>query len=85
MNYGEDYVVFHIRSEELRPVLQRLAREGAVRDEYEELPAGVGKCVRFALGGDKPWRMTMLGRRNMNHKYRTLARRVGALVRTYRA
>ena len=71
MNYagGEDYDVFNIRSEELRPVLQRLAREGAVRDEYGELPAGVGKCVRFALGGDKPCLMTMLGRRNMHHTY----------------
>ena len=71
MNYegGEDYDIFNIRSEELRPVLQRLAREGAVRDEHGELPTGVGKCVGFGLGGDKPWLMTMLGRRNMNHTY----------------
>ena len=66
---GEDYDVLNIRLEDLRPLLQRLAREGELRDEYGDLPEGLGKGVRFALGGDKPWIMTVLGRRNMNHTY----------------
>jgi hypothetical protein len=66
---GEDYDVLNIRLEDMRPVLQRLARDGEVKDEYGELPAGIGRGVRFALGGDKPWIMTVLGRRNMNHTH----------------
>ena len=66
---GEDYPVLNIRLDDLRPVLQRLAREGAVRNDYGLLPLGVGKCVQFAIGGDKPWILTVLGRRNMNHTY----------------
>ena len=66
---GEDYDVLNIRLEDLRPTLQRLEREGAVRDTHGELPEGVGKHVAFAVGGDKPWLMTVLGRRNMNHTF----------------
>ena len=66
---GEDYDVLNIRLEDLRPTLQRLEREGVLLDEAGELPVGVGKHVAFALGGDKPWLMTVLGRRNMNHTY----------------
>ena len=66
---GEDYDVLNIRLEDLRPTLQRLSREGVLRDEHGELPSGVGMHVAFALGGDKPWLMTVLGRRNMNHTY----------------
>ena len=51
---GEDYDVFHIRSENIRPVLQRLAREGVLQDTERVLPHGVGKHVEFAIGGDKP-------------------------------
>ena len=66
---GEDYDVLNIRLEDLRPTLQRLEREGVLRDEHGELPSGVGTHVAFALGGDKPWLMTVLGRRNMNHTF----------------
>ena len=66
---GEDYDVLNIRLEDLRPTLQRLSREGVLRDEHGELPEGVGKHVAFAVGGDKPWLMTVLGRRNMNHTF----------------
>jgi hypothetical protein len=71
LNYrgGEDYDVLNIRLEDLRPVLQRIAREGVLRDEYGVLPPGLGKRVEFAVGGDKPWLMTVLGRRNMNHTF----------------
>ena len=66
---GEDYDVLNIRLEDLRPTLQRLEREGVLDDEHGEMPEGVGKHVAFALGGDKPWLMTVLGRRNMNHTF----------------
>ena len=66
---GEDYDVLNIRLEDIRPTMQRLAREGTLWDEHEELPPGVGKHVQFALGGDKPWIMAVLGRRNMNHTF----------------
>ena len=66
---GEDYMPLSIRLEDLRPELQRLEREGGLRDTHGELPAGVGKSVQFALGGDKPWIHTTLGRRNMNHTH----------------
>ena len=66
---GEDYMPLSIRLEELRPELQRLARGGGLRDSYGELPVGVGKGVQFAIGGDKPWIHTVLGRRNMNHTH----------------
>jgi hypothetical protein len=66
---GEDYDVLNIRLEDLRPTLQRLEREGVVLDTHSELPEGVGKHVAFAVGGDKPWLMTVLGRRNMNHTF----------------
>ena len=66
---GEEYPVLNIRLDELRTVLQRLSREGAVRDEHGLLPPGVGKRVRFAIGGDKPWILTVLGRRIMNHTH----------------
>ena len=71
LNYrgGEDYDVLNIRMEDLRPELQRLERDGQLLDVKGELPAGVGKHVAFALGGDKPWLMTVLGRRNMNHTF----------------
>ena len=78
---GEDYDVLNIRLEDLRPTLQRLSREGVLLDEHGELPSGVGTHVAFALGGDKPWLMTVLGRWNMNHTHSSplLA---GAHVRT---
>ena len=66
---GEDYDVLNIRLEELRAVLQRLAREGKLEDVRGELPPELGKGVRFAVGGDKPWIHTVLGRRNMNHTH----------------
>ena len=71
LNYagGEDYDVLSIRTEDLRPVLQRVAREGKVWDGYGKLPSGIGAHVQFALGGDKPWILTVLGRRNMNHTH----------------
>ena len=71
LNYagGEEYDVLSIRTEDLRPVLQRLAREGKVRDMYGKLPYELGAHVKFALGGDKPWILTVLGRRNMNHTH----------------
>lgn len=71
MNYrgGEEYDVLNIRTDVFRAVMQRITREGCVRDEHGEIPAGVGKYVEFAIGGDKPWIMTVLGRRNMNHTY----------------
>ena len=66
---GEDYDILNIRMDDLRPDLQRLAREGRVWDEEGELPLGVGRHVKFALGGDKPWIHTVAGRRNMNHTF----------------
>ena len=66
---GEEYDVLNIRLEDLRPVLQRLAREGELQDVRSEFPSVLGKGVRFAVGGDKPWIHTVLGRRNMNHTY----------------
>ena len=71
MNFagGEDFDILNIRLEDLRPVLQRLARDGHLLDTRGELPAGVGKGIAFALGGDKPWILTVLGRRNMNHTH----------------
>ena len=71
LNYrgGEDVDVLLIRLEDLRPTMQRLAREGKLGDTHSELPEGVGGWMEFALGGDKPWLMTVLGRRNMNHTF----------------
>ena len=66
---GEDYDVVLIRLSDIREILQRIAREGKVRDTHGELPPGVGTHVAFALGGDKPWILTVLGRRNMNHTH----------------
>ena len=51
---GEDYDVLNIRLEDLRPTLQRLEREGVLRDDHGELPSGVGTHVAFALGGTNP-------------------------------
>ena len=71
LNYqgDESYDVLHIRMEDLRPVLQKLGRGEGVADTRGELPRGIGGHVAFALGGDKPWLLTVLGRRNMNHTY----------------
>ena len=71
LNYcgDEAYDVLNIRTEDLRPVLQHMARDGKVRDTEGELPAGIGGHFAFALGGDKPWLLTVIGRRNMNHTY----------------
>ena len=52
---GEDYDVLNIRIEDLRPTLQRLEREGVLRDEHGELPSGVGTHV------DLRWGETSLG------------------------
>ena len=55
---GKDVDVLLIRLEDLRPSMQRLAREGKLGDTHSELPEGVGGWVEFALGGDTPWLMT---------------------------
>ena len=71
LNYcgDEAYDVLNIRTEDLRFVLQHMARDGKVKDTEGELPAGIGGHFGFALGGDKPWLLTVIGRRNMNHTY----------------
>ena len=67
---AESYDVLNIRlGDTLRKQMQCVAREGVLRDEFSELPDGVGGCVQFDVGGDKPWLRVVLGQRSHRHSY----------------